>query len=186
MKQTTLHRLIVATLATILLTLSASWNQLPYAKSFFTDSTPTPATTAAPVQTGFERVVHVADGDTVTLESGEKVRYIGIDAPELRESAGKSTCYGQQAKAANEALVLGAAVKLVPDKTNRDRYGRLLRYVYVEDGNGNEIFINELLVAQGAAKSYPYKPDTAKQDILNAAQKQAQSQGLGLWSACPN
>lgn len=174
----------MAVLATLLLTLSASWNELPYAKSFFTDRAPTPATTSAPVPTGFERVAHVADGDTITLESGEKVRYIGIDTPELHETAGKSTCYGQQAKAANEALVLGAAVKLVPDKTNRDRYGRLLRYVYVKDGNGNEIFINEVLVAQGAAKSYPYKPDTAKQDILNAAQDKARSQGLGLWSIC--
>ena len=186
MTQSSIHRLIVAVLATVLLTLSAYWDQLPYAKSFFTDETTIPPTAPAPVPSGFERVAHVADGDTITLESGEKVRYIGIDAPELRETAGKSTCYGPQAKAANEALVLGAAVKLVPDKTNRDKYGRLLRYVYTTDGNGNEIFINELLVAQGAAKSYPYKPDTAKQDILNAAQEQARSQGLGLWGTCAN
>lgn len=177
----------MAVLATLLLTLSASWNELPYAKSFFTETTtPTPLTTSKPIPTGYERVVHVADGDTITLESGEKVRYIGIDAPELHETAGKSTCYGEQAKAANEALVLGAAVKLVPDKTNRDKYGRLLRYVYVQDGNGNDIFINEVLVAQGAAKSYPYKPDTSKQDILQAAQETAHSQHLGLWSTCQN
>ena len=189
-QDTSTKRLIIASLATLLIYLSSQWNQLEYARSFFTNDTVISASSSPtphipiPVPTGYERVAHVADGDTITLENGEKVRYIGIDADELRETEGKSTCYGNQAKAANEALVLGRDVRLVPDKTNRDRYGRLLRYVFVKDANGTEQFVNELLVLMGAARSYPYKPDTAKQDILERAQNTAIQNVAGLWEAC--
>lgn len=180
-----IHRAIVAGLATILLALSTQWGQLPYARSFFTQTpiSTTPETTV-PVPTGYERVVHVADGDTVTLENGEKVRYIGIDAPELHETPAKSTCFGQEAKKLNEDLVLGRDVRLEADRTNRDRYGRLLRYVYVKDGNGGEQLVNEILVQEGAAKSYAYKPDVAKQATFDQAQTVAQANHVGLWASC--
>lgn len=184
-QDTSTKRLIIATLATLLIYLSSQWNELPYAQSFFTraaDDSPTPTQPATPA--GYERVARVADGDTITLESGARVRYIGVDSPEARETVGKSTCWGEEAKALNESLVLGQMVRLVEDRTDKDKYGRLLRYVYVRDDQGNEQFVNELLVLQGAARSYPYKPDTAKQELLDRAQNTAIQNSAGLWGAC--
>ena len=119
-------------------------------------------------------VTKVIDGDTIVLEDGEKVRYIGIDAPE------KDECYGKKATVRNESLVLGREVQLYKDVSGRDRFGRLLRYVWVE-----ETFINDLLVREGYATASPQSPDIRYEDQLQEAQEEAKENYRGLWDTCP-
>lgn len=127
-------------------------------------------------------VVKIVDGDTVKLDNGKTLRYIGIDTPETKHPRKPQECFGQEATAKNKELVEGKTVTLVKDVNNTDRYGRLLRYVYVDN-----LFINEELVKQGYAFSTGYPPDIAKQNQLNEAEKFARENKLGLWAddACP-
>jgi len=124
-------------------------------------------------------VAAVIDGDTITLQDGRKVRYIGIDAPETRSSDSQIKCFHAEATAENERLVLGKEVQLVKDTRNTDKYGRLLRYVYA-----NSTSVNEQLVAGGFARAKWYPPDTAAQKEIDAAQAQAQQEKRGLWGVC--
>ncbi|MDO5561250.1 MAG: thermonuclease family protein [bacterium] len=121
-------------------------------------------------------VKRVIDGDTIELEDGRKLRYIGIDSPEINDAE----CYAQEAKNKNSDLVLGKTVTLEKDVSETDRYGRLLRYVYL-DGE----MINELLVEKGYAKASSYPPDIKHQEKLTQAQKVARQNKNGLWGvAC--
>ncbi|MBP7875931.1 thermonuclease family protein [Candidatus Woesebacteria bacterium] len=120
-------------------------------------------------------VTRIVDGDTIELEDGEKVRYIGIDTPE------KSDCYSQEATSKNEELVLNKKVKLVKDVSNTDRYDRLLRYVYIDD-----IFINQVLVAGGYAHASSYPPDAVHQDEFKEAERKARVEQNGLWGEICN
>lgn len=124
-------------------------------------------------------VVRAVDGDTVELEGGERVRYIGIDTPETVDPGKPVQCFGKEASQKNVALVVGKRVRLVKDITDRDRYGRLLRYVYV-----GETFVNKEMVAQGFAYAYTYPPDVKYASEFAAAQKDAQVNKRGLWGAC--
>ncbi|MEX0896069.1 MAG: thermonuclease family protein [Patescibacteria group bacterium] len=125
-------------------------------------------------------VVRVIDGDTVELDSGERVRYIGIDTPELNSrSASNAECYAAESSEANRQWVEGVVVRLERDRSNRDRYGRLLRYVWVD-----ETLVNEWLVQQGFATQITYPPDKKYEDRLLAAQAAARDQSLGLWQDC--
>src|SRR4030067_982445 len=81
-----------------------------------------------PTAKGEMLVVKVVDGDTVELENGQKVRYIGIDTPET--TLGKNDCYGTEATEKNKELVEGKRVRLEKDISETDKFGRLLRYVY--------------------------------------------------------
>ena len=101
----------------------------------------------------------VIDGDTILLESGESVRYLGIDTPETNHPRRGLECYGPEATERNRELVEGELVRLEFDTTDRDAYERLLRYVYV----GNT-FVNAVLVEEGFAYSYYYPPDTKHYD----------------------
>jgi len=126
-------------------------------------------------------VVSVVDGDTIRVSIdgvAETVRYIGIDTPEPHRDR-EPACYSAQATAKNQALLATGAVTLVADVENRDRYDRLLRYVYV-DG----ILLSEQLVRGGYATTMTIPPNTAKRELLSAAEADAQAAGAGLWSAC--
>jgi len=120
------------------------------------------------------RVTRVLDGDTVVIETGERVRYIGIDAPEMGPPAEP---FAREALIANRALVEGKRVRLEKDASDTDRYGRLLRYVYV-DGT----LVNAELVRLGLAHSRAYPPDTRHQEYLDAIESAARAAGLGIWS----
>ncbi len=124
-------------------------------------------------------VTKISDGDTITIETGEKVRYIGIDTPELHQPYVGAQCYGQEAMEANTLLVLGKQVRLEKDTSETDKYGRLLRYVWV-DGE----MVNETLVAKGFAFAKDYPPDSQYKKRFAAAQAQAQAAGLGMWAKC--
>lgn len=114
-----------------------------------------------------ERVI---DGDTFVLSTGEKVRLIGIDTPETYED------YFSEAKSRLEALIMGENLTLERDVSEKDMYGRLLRYVYVEDA-----FINLQLIAEGYAKAYPYPPDTKYRAEFADVEESAKQKSRGIW-----
>jgi len=123
-------------------------------------------------------VRYIIDGDTVILNNGEKIRYIGMDTPE------RGQCWYHGATDFNRKLVEGKKVRLEIDKSNRDRYQRLLRYVYAVDKNGREKFVNLELVKAGLARVKEYKPDVERYNELKEAEKVARERGLGLWGGC--
>ena len=123
-------------------------------------------------------VVSVTDGDTLTVELNgvnERVRLIGINAPEAGE------CLAAEATSELRNLTVGTTVRLVTDRSNRDDFGRLLRYVFVDDQVRGTVFVNEVLVESGLAIANRYEPDTARADDLEAAQTRAQDASRGLW-----
>jgi len=117
-------------------------------------------------------VVSVIDGDTIELQGGHRVRYLGIDTPEAGEY------YATEATARNKELVEGKIVELQSGKRDEDEYGRLLRYVYV-DG----IFVNAELVAQGYATAYIFDPDDRYSQVLVQLEQYAKMRERGLWGA---
>lgn len=131
----------------------------------------------APIN-GLYRVTHVSDGDTITLENGQKLRYIGINAPESVKPQSPVECFGKEASARNKELVMGKMVKLVKDVSETDRYGRLLRYVYLEDGS----FVNEVLVREGYARASTFPPDVRYSDFFRNIEHDAQAAKRGLWA----
>ena len=114
--------------------------------------------------------------DTLGIGGGERPRYIGMDTP---ESTTQHDCFGDEATERNRALVEGRVVALETDVSDRDRFGRLLRYVYV-DG----VMVNELLVLEGFATVSTFPPDVKYQERFLAAQTAAREAAAGLWSAC--
>lgn len=125
------------------------------------------------------KVIKVIDGDTIKLENGEVVRYIGIDTPETVHPSEPVQCFGKQASDKNKELVEGKMVRLEKDITDKDKYGRLLRYVWVGD-----LFVNDYLVREGYAYSYTYPPDVKYSEQFVQAQKEAKEGNRGLWNAC--
>jgi micrococcal nuclease len=123
------------------------------------------------------KVISVIDGDTIILESGEKVRYIGIDAPEsYMPKMGVSQFYGKDAWDLNKKLVEGKKVSLELDVQEKDPEGRLLAYVYVGD-----VFVNAELVKQGQAEAARYPPNTKHQDLFEKLELTAKKKKLGIW-----
>src|SRR5436309_10865554 len=103
------------------------------------------------------RVTRVVDGDTIHVEVGGKdyrLRYIGIDTPETVDPRRPVGCFGAEASERNRQLVEGRTVGLEKDVSETDSFGRLLRYVWVEDQ-----MVNEALVEEGYALAAPYPPD---------------------------
>lgn len=128
------------------------------------------------------KVTRVVDGDTIDIEidgKTERLRYIGIDTPETVDPRKPIQCFGVEASKKNKELVEGKMVRLEKDITDRDKYKRLLRYVWLGD-----TLINQELVAQGFAKSYSYPPDIKYQEQIVVAEKKAREDKLGLWTAC--
>lgn len=137
-------------------------------------------------QPGTYKIVRYVDGDTIAVDMEgvvETVRFIGIDTPETHKPNTPVQCYGPAAAAFTKNLIknAGGRVRLQadPTNTNRDRYDRLLRYVYLPDGT----LVNQQAVRQGYAFYYPYFPFTKKQQFADA-QAQAIRESVGLWAAC--
>ncbi len=148
----------------------------PTAVSTPASTEPFPIPTISPPTSGSAVLVtRVIDGDTIELSTGEKVRYIGIDTPEKNQDE----CFNREATAKNKELVENKLVTLESDIRDKDYFGRLLRYVYV-DG----MMVNLELVKQGYAVAISYPPDVKYQPQLQTAQTFAQTQQLGLWLTC--
>ena len=130
-------------------------------------------------------VKRVIDGDTIELSSGQKVRYIGIDTPETVDPRKPVQCFGKEASAQNKQLVEGKEVTLKKDVSETDKYGRVLRYVWIKSAtDASEIFVNDFLVRQGFARVATFPPDVAYVKQFIAAQEEARQNGRGLWSLC--
>ena len=124
-------------------------------------------------------VTRVIDGDTIeVMHHGvpTRVRYIGVDTPETVHPSKPVECYGKEASERNKALVSGQSVRLERDISDTDRYGRLLRYVYVED-----VFVNHALVVEGYAHARAYPPDVQYSELFREAEREAREAGRGLW-----
>jgi len=133
-----------------------------------------------PTQGEWATVVRVVDGDTVELEGGHRVRYIGIDTPETKHPEEPVEWMGPEAAAKNEELVGGKIVKLEKDVSETDKYGRLLRYVWVGD-----VMVNAELVRLGYAQVSTYPPDVKYADYFLKLQREAREAGRGLWGSTP-
>lgn len=129
-------------------------------------------------------VVKVVDGDTINLEDPdnpkpERVRLIGIDAPETRRSPGKEVHpFGKVSTAYLKELLVGGKVLLEYDVTRKDRYGRTLAYIYLPDGT----FVNAKMIEEGFATIMTIQPNSRYADHFYELQKQAQAAGKGIWS----
>jgi micrococcal nuclease len=148
-------------------------------------ASPSPTATAASPAGEQARVTRVVDGDTIeVLMAGTtyKVRYIGVDTPETVDPRRPVGCYGREASERNRQLVEEKTVVLEKDVSETDKYGRLLRYVWV-DGE----MVNALLVQEGYAIASTYPPDVKYQELFLGLQREARDAGLGLWGpACPS
>lgn len=149
--------------------------------------TPTAPSTATPTPPGVvgvrAEVLDVIDGDTIRVSiDGEThtVRYIGIDAPELAQADRPADWLGPEATAKNAELVADKVVTLEKDVSETDRFGRLLRYVYVGD-----LLVNGELVRLGYARAPSYPPDVGRQDLLRQMEAEARAAGRGIWGPTP-
>jgi len=133
----------------------------------------------------FAVVSKVVDGDTVHITIGgvsEEIRLIGIDTPETVHPTKPVQCFGPEASQhTKELLPRGTRVYLVRDVESRDRFGRLLAYVYRAS---DDLFVNDELVFGGWARPSPFPPNTTLETDFAEAAFHAQSNQLGLWGRC--
>ena len=140
----------------------------------------------AQVPEGFVRVVKVNDGDSIEVRLGrvERVRLIGVNTPETVDPHRPVQCYGPEASKHTKSLLpKNSAVRLVADSNpgkDRDKYGRLLRYVYLPNGE----MLNQELITGGFGQEYTYRSEVYDhQADFKAAEQQAKAGSRGLWAA---
>ncbi len=138
----------------------------------------------SPPPPGMYRVIRVDDGDTIVVDMAgveEKVRFIGVDTPEVHDPRKAVQCFGKAASEHTKSLIGEGPVRLETDplSSNRDRYNRLLRYIYLADGT----LVNQSIIEQGYGFAYLSFPFT-KSDAFAQAQTSAREQDRGLWSSC--
>ncbi|MHC1728089.1 MAG: thermonuclease family protein [Syntrophobacteraceae bacterium] len=126
------------------------------------------------------RVKAVIDGDTVVLETGARVRYLGVDSPEIGHDGDPSDCHGNAAKGANSDMVLGRKVDLSYERAKTDSHGRFLAYVFLPDGT----CVNLELLRSGNAFIYRTADGFTMFQEFMAAQREAIKERRGLWGAC--
>lgn len=135
-------------------------------------------------------VTRVVDGDTLQMETGERVRLIGIDTPEMHESSklhrdalrsqqdiATITAMGRQAYNFTKRLVEGKRVRLEFDIEKRDKYNRLLAYVYLQDGT----FVNDEIIRQGYASIMTFPPNVKYVEVFRESYSEARENRRGLW-----
>jgi micrococcal nuclease len=118
----------------------------------------------------------VIDGDTIWMKDRGKIRYIGIDTAEHGES------YYGEATEYNEELLTRGDIVLEFDVETRDKYGRLLAYVFVEEDDGDRIFVNEEMVRAGWATTLDIPPNREYRDRFAEAEETAREKGVGIWA----
>ncbi len=134
------------------------------------------------------KVVRIVDGDTIVVRIGgqdERLRYIGMDTPETVKPGSPVEWMGPEASRANAALVEGRTVELEKDVSETDQYGRLLRYVWLVDGD-RWTLVNLELVRRGFAQVETDPPDVRYADRFVAAERAARDAGVGLWGPAPS
>ena len=128
-------------------------------------------------------VVRVIDGDTFDIDTGERVRLLGIDTPEREE------CYFAESTAFVRSWLEGQTVRLERDQRETDVYERLLRYVFIArepDGTAttSELFVNDVLLQKGYADYLPIGPDRRYRLAMRESYEAARASARGLWSVC--
>ncbi|NCP76579.1 hypothetical protein AUJ87_02935 [Candidatus Gracilibacteria bacterium CG1_02_38_174] len=141
------------------------------------------ASTPIPTQEEYLLVTKVVDGDTIEVMingKNEKLRLLGVDTPETVDPRKSVECFGKESSNKANEVLLNKKVKLVSDETqgDKDKYGRLLRYVYREDG----VFYNKWIIENGYAHEYTYNKPYKFQTEFKQAEKTARENQLGLWS----
>jgi len=165
--------------------------------------TPKPPSNLTPTNTNTQKPIHnsggifygleyekvyvsrVVDGDTIELNDGRKIRYLGIDTPETVHPRKDVECFGPEASNINKELVLNKKIRIYKGKKDKDIYDRYLRYIVLD--SNEELFVNDFLVKNGYAtvnKKYQSDNLNAIYDILLNSQKLASNTKIGLWSAC--
>lgn len=139
-------------------------------------ATPVADDTAARIA-AVERIV---DGDTIKLRNGERVRYIGVDTPELARDGRPAQPFALEAMECNRALLGNGTVKLVFDEERTDRYGRLLAYVYA--GPDHTVMVNRELVRRGCARTLSIAPNTEHAREFRDLERAARAARRGLWA----
>ena len=144
---------------------------------------PTVAPTTGNLPAGVDAVVRrVVDGDTIEISGGGAVRLIGIDTPETKDPNRPVGCFGKEASTFTATLLPpGTPVRLVGDVEQRDRYDRLLAYVY---RRSDGLFVNAELLRRGYAQLLTIPPNVAHTDEFVAIARQAREGSQGLWAAC--
>ncbi len=135
-------------------------------------------------QPGLFKVTEFVDGDTIAVDMNgtkEKVRFIGVDTPETHDPRKAVQCFGQAAADFTKKTIGSNRVRLEadPQNTNRDRYNRLLRYVYLPDGT----LVNAEIIKQGYGFAYTFFP-FSKLDEFRSYEKTARENNKGLWGNC--
>lgn len=158
---------------------------LVYIKKSIITPTSIPTPTIKP---NLARLIRIVDGDTIVVEINNQeatVRLIGIDSPEVYDPRKSVQCFGKEATEKIKELINGNYIILTSDSTqdDKDKYSRLLRYVYLEDGT----FINQKMIEEGFAFEYTHIVPYKYQAEFREAQKQAKNEKLGLWAdnVCP-
>lgn len=173
-------QLLIYTLAIVLAVLQLFFNKNYVPEVLVTPTKiPTPTVTSIPQEKQKVKVVRVIDGDTIEIEGGMKVRYIGVNTPELHDPRKPIECFGEVANNENKKLVEGKEIFIQKDISETDKYKRLLRYVWIGD-----IFVNDYLVRQGFAQVSTYPPDVRYTPQFLEAQAEAKNNNRGLWKEC--
>ncbi|MBA3758844.1 thermonuclease family protein [Candidatus Saccharibacteria bacterium] len=151
---------------------------------YYTESNPSLSNKITDLSPGTYIVTNFNDGDTITVEMDgrkETIRFIGIDTPETQDPRKVVQCFGKAASDFTKALIGDQAVRLEADplSSNRDRYNRLLRYVYLPDGR----LAQAEILKEGYGFAYTSFPFTKSEEFLNH-QRDARIQNKGLWSKC--
>ena len=149
------------------------------------DSSTPPNDQADLVEIADGKIAHVIDGDTVDIDIDghtERVRLIGVDTPETKHPTKPLECFGPEASAyLTQLLPKGTTVRIERDVEARDRYGRMLLYLYL---GSNDLFINLDLVARGYGTPMSIEPNTFHRNDFVRAAAQAEAANVGLWKAC--
>ncbi len=153
--------------------------------------------TSVKIADGLSTVIRVVDGDTIIVEIDEGasrqndlrdtipqnriIRLIGVDTPEVVDSRKTVECFGKEASEFTKNLLLGKRVRLESDPTqgDRDKYGRLLRYVFLPDG----MLVNKTIITEGYGHEYTYRMPYRYQDDFKTAERTARETGKGLWAS---
>jgi len=148
-------------------------------------SSPLPNGQADLVKIADGKIVKVVDGDTVDIDIDghtERVRLIGVNTPETKHPTKPIECFGPEASAyLTQLLPKGTTVRIERDVEARDRYGRMLLYLYL---GTNDLFINLDLVARGYGTPMSIEPNTFHRNDFVRAAAQAEAANVGLWKAC--
>lgn len=172
----------LTTAALSLVLIGAVW--IGQKQGWIENATETTTNSAQQNQPGLYPIETFEDGDTITVNmngTSERIRMIGVDTPETQDPRTSVQCFGKVASEFTKSLIGNQSVRLEADpvNTNRDRYNRLLRYVYLPDGK----LVNAEIIKQGYGFAYTLFP-FEKLEEFRGYEARAREQNLGLWNAC--